>query len=237
MVAAAAAQQSRPHQVCWVSRSTNGATVLADATCALTCSAGYEATGTEASCTASGTFLPGDQTCVDIDECADPLVSQCATTGSTCTNLEGTHLCACAAGYTGSGQVCTENSCVVGSGYPAGVGVQIQRDTCAEQDMTGTDAAADAAACDGVSGCTFTCTGTATPECTGDAPGYPDCAAEFASSGDCPVGCVGTPTCDVDATTPSSTGLAADVCPAGCTETCGPTVVRARSLPPPPGAE
>jgi hypothetical protein len=172
---------------------------------------------------------------VDIDECLDPLVSLCATTGSTCTNLEGTHLCACDAGYTGSGQVCTENSCVVGSGYPAGVGVAIERDTCAEQDMTGTDPAQDAADCNGISACTFTCTGTATPECTGtadDTTQYPDCAAEFASSGDCPVGCDGTPTCDVDGTTPSSEGLADDVCPAGCTETCAPTVVRAPSRPP-----
>jgi hypothetical protein len=204
----------------------NGDTVADGEVCSLSCASGYEASGTAASCS-STTFTAGSETCVDIDECTAG-TDNCAAVGSTCTNLDGTFLCTCAAGYTGSGTVCTENQCVVGSGYPAGVGVEIERDTCAEQDMTGLDAAADAATCNAIGSCTFTCTGTATPECSGtatDTSTFPDCAAAFASSGECPVGCTGTPTCDVDASTPSSGVLAADVCPAGCTETCGPTVV------------
>ena len=205
----------------------NGDTVADGEVCSLSCASGYEASGTAASCS-STTFTAGSETCVDIDECTAG-TDNCAAVGSTCTNLDGTFLCTCAAGYTGSGTVCTENQCVVGSGYPAGVGVEIERDTCAEQDMTGLDAAADAATCNAIGSCTFTCTGTATiDECSGtatDASTFPDCAAAFASSGECPVGCdVDVPTCDVDASTPSSGVLAADVCPAGCTETCGPAV-------------
>ena len=48
----------------------------------------------------------------DIDECGDPSLNDCHA-NATCTNIDGSFTCACNAGYTGNGTVCTGTSIVL----------------------------------------------------------------------------------------------------------------------------
>ena len=207
-----------------VTACDNGGSVADGETCSLQCAAGYAATGTAGLCT-TGTFAAGTETCANVNECTVNADNNCAAVGGACADLEGTFSCTCSAGYTGSGVVCTENSCVAGSGNPSAIGVVVARDTCEDVDVTGTNAAADASSCNshgGTGSCAYTCTGTATPSCTGTATDTAltcDLDASTDGTASCPVGCTGTSTCDVDA----STDTTAD-CPVGCTETCGAAV-------------
>ena len=47
--------------------------------------------------------------CTDIDECADPTLSNCDLNAS-CENSDGTFSCTCNAGYNGDGTTCSENT-------------------------------------------------------------------------------------------------------------------------------